>query len=135
MIADQGAAGWNFDVLGDDLSPSGNHNVPKAVPADAYIVRNVDQLRQSLIADGRHVGESRECVALVKHAIPEVGVPRIGRKEVRSTAIMIHRLSRGRPWRPFITASIRTHLAAITPGFFSDTDRTKAGPAFGCWSR
>lgn len=36
-------------------------------------MKNVDQLKQSLIDGHRHVGESHECVALVKHVLPEVG--------------------------------------------------------------
>jgi len=72
-MADQRAAGWNFDVLGDDLPVIGNDNVQRATPTDAYVAKNIDQLQRSLIAGGRHVGESHECVALVKHAIPEIG--------------------------------------------------------------
>ena len=71
-MADQRAA-WNFDGLGDDVELVGNDNTPPKPSAEAYVVKNIDQVKQSLVDGHRHVGESRECVALVKHFLPEVG--------------------------------------------------------------
>lgn len=72
-MADQRTAEWNFDVLGDDLPAIGNDNMPRPTPTDAFVAKNIDALKQSLLAGRQHVGESQECVALVKHAIPEIG--------------------------------------------------------------
>lgn len=71
-MADQRATPWNFDQLGDDFLPADGDNAGQATPADAYVAKNIDQLKQSWVG-GPHVGESRECVALVKQAIPEIG--------------------------------------------------------------
>ena len=65
-------AEWNFDVLGDDFESAGNDNRPPA-PTEAYVVKDIDRVKQSLIDGGCSVGESEECVALVKHVIPEIG--------------------------------------------------------------
>ena len=72
-MADQRAAEKNFDA-GDGLESAGNDNRPQATPlADAYVVKDISRVKRSLVAGGRQVGESQECVALVKHVIPEIG--------------------------------------------------------------
>lgn len=38
-----------------------------------HVVKNIDARMAKIIADGKQVGESSECVALVKHLAPEVG--------------------------------------------------------------
>jgi hypothetical protein len=70
-MADQRSV-WNFDALGDDFESAGNDNLPQ-VPLDAFVVKNINPVKQSLIDGARNVGESQECVALVKHVIPEIG--------------------------------------------------------------
>jgi hypothetical protein len=67
-MADQRAAGWTLDGSGEELLTGDNDNRPQT-PADAYVVKDIDQVKQSLIEGHRHVGESQECVALVKHAV------------------------------------------------------------------
>lgn len=38
-----------------------------------YVVKDIDAKMAKVIAGGKQVGESKECVALVKHLAPEVG--------------------------------------------------------------
>jgi hypothetical protein len=58
----------------DSAQPRDDHGRWTATASEhGYVVRDIDARMEKIIAGGRQVGESKECVALVKHLAPEVG--------------------------------------------------------------
>ncbi|MBI3445140.1 MAG: BPSL0067 family protein [Magnetospirillum sp.] len=45
----------------------------KTASEHGYVIKDFDARMAEIIASGKQVGESKECVALVKHLAPEVG--------------------------------------------------------------
>ncbi|MBL8833525.1 MAG: peptidoglycan-binding protein [Rhodospirillales bacterium] len=60
------------DAASDPQTAQAPAERPPLGPDKAVIAPNIDAFAQSVVG-GRQVGESKECVALVKHALPDIG--------------------------------------------------------------
>lgn len=58
----------------DPAQPRDDHGRwSKTASEHGYVVKDIDARMEKIIAGNKQVGESRQCVALVKHLAPEVG--------------------------------------------------------------